>query len=85
MGDANEIVEDLERKLQDLNDKLIVYHRDLLAGFEKHKQDQLKDCPDEVTAEVDRRIAESMSNYPALQALHHQDAHHHHHHHCCCY
>ena len=75
MGDANELAEDMERRLHDLNDKLAVHHRDVLASFEQYKLERLKDCSSEVAAEVDRRIAESMTNYPAFYSAH---IHHHH-------
>jgi hypothetical protein len=66
MDDAARLVSELQSKLAELDDKVAAYQHDMLAEFQRHMDDCLKDYPDHVSNEVSRIIAQSMSRYPAL-------------------
>ena len=66
MDDTARLVSELHSKLADLDGKVAAYQRDMLAEFEKHMEACLKDYPENVSSEVSRVIAESMSRYPSL-------------------
>ncbi|KAK4165397.1 hypothetical protein QBC43DRAFT_33310 [Cladorrhinum sp. PSN259] len=66
MDDAARLVSELHDKLAELDGKVAAYQRDMLAEFHKHMEACLKDYPANVSSEVSRVIAESMSRYPSL-------------------
>ncbi|KAK0732839.1 hypothetical protein B0T21DRAFT_349809 [Apiosordaria backusii] len=66
MGDAARLVSELHDKLAELDGKVAAYQRDMLAEFHRHMEHCLKAYPDDVSNQVSRVIAESMSRYPAL-------------------
>ncbi|KAK4232111.1 hypothetical protein QBC38DRAFT_353186 [Podospora fimiseda] len=66
MDDAARLVSELHDKLAELDGKVAAYQRDMLAEFHKHMEACLKDLPENVSNEVSRVIAESMSRYPSL-------------------
>lgn len=74
MDDAARLVSELHDKLAELDGKVAAYRRDMLAEFHKHMEDCLKDYPDDVSSQVSRVIAESMSRYPALSPTNHDMA-----------
>lgn len=67
MDDAARLIEDLERKLEEIDHKVAAYRADMAAEFQHHSQALLKDAAPDVSAEVRRVIAESISNYPAIR------------------
>ncbi|KAK3333384.1 hypothetical protein B0T19DRAFT_474079 [Cercophora scortea] len=68
MDDAARLVSELQAKLAELDGKVAAYERGMLAEFHRHMVDCLKNCPEHVSNEVSRIIAESMSKYPALNS-----------------
>ncbi|KAK3990179.1 hypothetical protein QBC44DRAFT_72607 [Cladorrhinum sp. PSN332] len=66
MDDAASLVSELHNKLAELDGKVAAYQRDMLAEFHKHMEACLKDLPENVSSEVSRVIAESISRYPSL-------------------
>ncbi|KAK4106275.1 hypothetical protein N658DRAFT_490883 [Parathielavia hyrcaniae] len=61
MDDAARIAAELQDKLTELDGKVAAYQRDLLAEFHRHMDECLRNCPDHVTSEVSRVIADSLS------------------------
>ncbi|KAK3368058.1 hypothetical protein B0H63DRAFT_403637 [Podospora didyma] len=66
MDDAARLASELRDKLAELDGKVSAYQRDMLAEFQRHMDDCLKQYPDHVSSEVSRVIAESMSQHRAL-------------------
>ena len=68
MDDATRLVSELHDKLAELDGKVAAYQRDMLAEFHRHMVECLEKYPENVSNEVSRVIAESMSTgrYPAL-------------------
>ncbi|KAL2016281.1 hypothetical protein VTK56DRAFT_3909 [Thermocarpiscus australiensis] len=68
MDDAARLVSELQAKLAELDSKVAAYQRDMLAEFQRYMDDCLKHYPAQISDEVSRAIAESMSagRYPAL-------------------
>jgi hypothetical protein len=67
MDDATRLISDLQQKLADLDHKVAAYREDMAAEFKRYSIDLLQNVPEEVSAEVERVIAESMSHYPAIR------------------
>ncbi|KAK4204448.1 hypothetical protein QBC40DRAFT_164742 [Triangularia verruculosa] len=74
MDDAARLVSELHDKLAELDGKVAAYQRDMLAEFHRHMEDCLKAYPDDVSSQVSRVIAESISRYPALSRSSHDMA-----------
>ncbi|KAK1769326.1 hypothetical protein QBC33DRAFT_351503 [Phialemonium atrogriseum] len=68
MDDAKRLVTELLGKLAELDSKVATYQQDMNAEFERYSALLLKDVSEDVSNEVSRVIAESMSNYLMLQA-----------------
>jgi len=66
MDDTARLVSELHDKLSELDGKVAAYQRDMLAQFHLHMNKLLLIYPENVSNEVSRVIAASMSKYPAL-------------------
>ncbi|EFQ33348.1 hypothetical protein CGRA01v4_06932 [Colletotrichum graminicola] len=67
MGDATRLIGDLHQKLADLDHKVAAYRQDMAAEFYRYSHQLLKNVPHDLSAEVDRAVAASFDNYPALR------------------
>lgn len=74
MDGTTRLIEDLHQKLADLNGKVAVYQRDLLAEFHRYMDSELKPYPEDVSSEVKRVIGDSMHKFPALYPMGARDA-----------
>jgi len=64
--DTAKLVAELQDKLAELDGKVAAYRRDMVEEFRKHMAEALSGCPEQVSNEVEKAIADSMANYPAL-------------------
>ncbi|KAK1981064.1 hypothetical protein LZ30DRAFT_593524 [Colletotrichum cereale] len=67
MGDATRLIGDLHQKLADLDHKVAAYRQDMAAEFHRYSHQLLQNVPHDISAEVDRAVAASFDNYPALR------------------
>ncbi|KAK1595313.1 uncharacterized protein LY79DRAFT_578101 [Colletotrichum navitas] len=67
MGDTTRLIGDLHQKLADLDHKVAAYRQDMAAEFYRYSHQLLKNVPHDVSADVDRAVAASFDNYPALR------------------
>lgn len=58
---ASNLIADLLKKLSELDDKVDTYRKDMAVEFQRYSDDLLRDLPNEVTTQVNRAIAASMS------------------------
>ncbi|TLD23195.1 hypothetical protein PspLS_07444 [Pyricularia sp. CBS 133598] len=58
---ASNLIADLLKKLSELDDKVDTYRKDMAVEFQRYSNDLLRDLPNEVTTQVNRAIAASMS------------------------
>ncbi|KAF6827025.1 hypothetical protein CMUS01_09183 [Colletotrichum musicola] len=68
MDDATRLIGDLHQKLADLDHKVAAYRQDMAAEFHRYSHHLLQKIPHDVRAEVDRVVAASFDNYPALSS-----------------
>ncbi|KAI1393547.1 uncharacterized protein F4822DRAFT_16175 [Hypoxylon trugodes] len=66
MDDTASLVSDLLQKLTELDNKVNEYRNDMGQEFRRYSQQRLQDVPGDVSAKVERLIAEQFQNYPAL-------------------
>ncbi|KZL67016.1 hypothetical protein CI238_04721 [Colletotrichum incanum] len=67
MDDATRLIGDLHQKLADLDHKVAVYRQDMATEFHRYSRQLLQNIPQDISAEVDRAVAASFDNYPALR------------------
>ncbi|OHE95599.1 hypothetical protein CORC01_09031 [Colletotrichum orchidophilum] len=67
MDDATRLIGDLHQKLADLDHKVAAYRQDMATEFHRYSHQLLQNIPQHTSAEVDRRVAASFDNYPALR------------------
>ncbi|KAK2014762.1 hypothetical protein LZ32DRAFT_188290 [Colletotrichum eremochloae] len=67
MGDATRLIGDLHQKLADLDQKVAAYRQDMAAEFHRYSHQLLKNVPHDISVVVDRAVAASFDNYPALR------------------
>ncbi|KAM0284828.1 hypothetical protein ACHAQH_001749 [Verticillium albo-atrum] len=66
MDDATRLIGDLQQKLAQLDHKVAAYRLDMAAEFTRYSRDLLENIPEEISTDVHRRLAASLSRYPAL-------------------
>jgi hypothetical protein len=66
MDDASRLIGDLQLKLAHLDDKVAAYRQDMATEFDRYARDILYDVPENLSAEVQRRLRDSLDRYPAL-------------------
>jgi hypothetical protein len=66
MDDATRLISDLERKLEELDQRVAAYREDMAAEFRRYSQELLQNTPQAVSAEVQQAMAELISNYSSL-------------------
>ncbi|TEA21483.1 hypothetical protein C8034_v007629 [Colletotrichum sidae] len=66
MNDATRLIGDLHQKLADLDHKVAAYRQDMATEFQRYSHDLLQNFPINTRAEVDRVVAASLDEYPAL-------------------
>ncbi|KAL0930833.1 uncharacterized protein CTRU02_213568 [Colletotrichum truncatum] len=66
MDDATRLIGDLHQKLADLDHKVAAYRQDMATEFHRYSKNLLQNLPNDLQAEVDRAVAASYHNYPAL-------------------
>ncbi|WYZ40234.1 hypothetical protein EsH8_IV_000575 [Colletotrichum jinshuiense] len=66
MDDATRLIGDLHQKLADLDHKVAAYRQDMAIEFHRYSRQLLQNIPHDISAEVDRTVAASFDNYPAL-------------------
>lgn len=64
--DHTKLVQDLHQKLTDLDHKVQVYRRDLIADFQRHYHHALLDVSPDTAREVKQSVAQSLAAYPSL-------------------
>ncbi|KAK1640175.1 hypothetical protein BDP81DRAFT_419491 [Colletotrichum phormii] len=67
MDDATRLIGDLHQKLADLDHKVAAYRQDMALEFHRYSHQLLQNIPQHTKAEVDRQVAASFDNYPALR------------------
>ncbi|GKT73420.1 hypothetical protein ColTof4_05843 [Colletotrichum tofieldiae] len=67
MDDATRLIGDLHQKLADLDHKVAAYRQDMATEFHRYSRQLLQNIPHDISAEVDRAVAASFDNYPALR------------------
>jgi hypothetical protein len=67
MDQATTLVTELQQKLEQLDQKVAAYRREMTSEFEKHAEALLRDVPEDVSARVNEAIVTSMRAYPSLQ------------------
>ncbi|KAI2630883.1 hypothetical protein GGR54DRAFT_175179 [Hypoxylon sp. NC1633] len=66
MDDTTSLVADLLRKLTELDNKVNEYHQDMAQEFCRYSEQRLRDVPVDVSAKVEKLVAEQFRNYPTL-------------------
>lgn len=66
MADEAGLVAELLSRLAGFNARVATFQQSMVRQFEAEMDARLENCPDDVSSEVRRVIAASMSNYPAL-------------------
>ncbi|KAI1417773.1 hypothetical protein F5Y13DRAFT_62319 [Hypoxylon sp. FL1857] len=66
MDDTTNLVSDLLQKLAELDNKVNEYRQDMAQEFRRYSQQRLRDVPGDVSAKVERMVAEQFHNFPAL-------------------
>ncbi|OLN81838.1 hypothetical protein CCHL11_08912 [Colletotrichum chlorophyti] len=67
MNDATRLIGDLHQKLADLDNKVAAYRQEMANEFHRYSRQLLQNLPHHISAEVDRVVAASLDNYPALR------------------
>ncbi|TQN67438.1 hypothetical protein CSHISOI_08002 [Colletotrichum shisoi] len=67
MDDATRLIGDLHQKLADLDHKVAAYRQDMATEFHRYSRQLLQNIPPDISAEVDRAVAATLVNYPALR------------------
>ncbi|KAJ0158254.1 hypothetical protein CTA2_11989 [Colletotrichum tanaceti] len=67
MNDATRLIVDLHQKLADLDHKVAAYRQDMATEFHRYSRQLLQNIPHDISAEVDRAVAATLVNYPALR------------------
>jgi len=67
MDAASRLIAELQDKLRELDEKVLLYRRDMAAQFTKYTDDLLRDLPADVSATVIAAVAESIRAYPSLR------------------
>ncbi|KAL2122979.1 hypothetical protein VTJ04DRAFT_3434 [Mycothermus thermophilus] len=62
MDDTKRLISHLHDELARLDGMVAAYQREMLTEFQKHMNDCLKDCPDDVSLQVSQAIAEAMAS-----------------------
>lgn len=66
MNEAGGIIAELRQKLEQLDQKVLLYRREMTAQFKKYTEELLRDVPENVSNTVSQAIAESLKRYPLL-------------------
>ncbi|KAI1105935.1 hypothetical protein F4804DRAFT_90682 [Jackrogersella minutella] len=66
MDDTTTLVSDLLQKLAELDNKVNIYRQDMAQEFHRYSRQRLRDVPGDVSARVQKLLAEQVQNYPAL-------------------
>ncbi|OTA82625.1 hypothetical protein M434DRAFT_16959 [Hypoxylon sp. CO27-5] len=66
MDDTTNLVSDLLQKLAELDNKVNEYRQDMAQEFRRYSQQRLRDVPRDVSAKVEKMVAEQFHKFPAL-------------------
>ena len=66
MDYASKLISELLDKLSELEQRVIEHREDVATEFKRYSVELLQDVPEDVTAEVERAIKDSIHKYPAL-------------------
>ncbi|KAI2636411.1 hypothetical protein GGS26DRAFT_589017 [Hypomontagnella submonticulosa] len=66
MDDTTSLVSDLLQKLTELDNKVNEYRQDMAQEFRRYSHQRLQHVPGDVSAKVEKLVAEQFHNYPAL-------------------
>ncbi|OTB06883.1 hypothetical protein M426DRAFT_20630 [Hypoxylon sp. CI-4A] len=66
MDDTTSLVTDLLQKLTELDSRVSEYRQEMALEFRRYSHQRLQDVPGDVSAKVEKLVAERFRNYPAL-------------------
>ncbi|KAI1405856.1 hypothetical protein F4819DRAFT_350679 [Hypoxylon fuscum] len=66
MTDTASLVSDLLQKLAELDNKVKEYRQDMAQEFQRYSHKRLQEVPGDISANVEKMVADQFPNYPAL-------------------